>query len=137
MKYLAAAVLALEVCYALAIANPPPTGWTTDARVLSVYDGDTLELEVRRVVRVRLLDCWAPEIRGGTEESKAAARASRDHLRQLVASGKVRLHVPTRSDRVDELFSFGRVLGYVWAGETNVSEAQVEAGHATKTKGAK
>lgn len=115
--------------------DPPEPGWTTEARVLRVLDGDTVEVEIRRVVRVRLLDCWAPELRGGTPKTKRAARESRESLEDLVAEKSVVLHVPVRTARIQDVFSFGRILGHVWIGDTNASAFQVEAGHATKTKG--
>lgn len=127
--------IALTLLCTPAHAEAPPLGWTTEARVLDVYDGDTITVEVRRVFRVRLLDCWAPEIRGGTAETKRAARSSRDHLRELLGGKTVRLHVPTTErGRVQDLFTFGRILAQVWIGDTNAAQAQVEAGHATKTK---
>ena len=43
--------------------NQPPLGLTAQCKVLDVYDGDTVTVEVRTIARVRLLDCWAPEVR--------------------------------------------------------------------------
>jgi len=41
----------------------PSLGWTTRASIERVIDGDTLDVTICRRVRVRLLDCWAPELR--------------------------------------------------------------------------
>lgn len=129
---LAAFLLGL-IAAAICAADPPAPGWTTAARVVSVYDGDTLTVEVRRTIHVRLLDCWAPEVRG---KSKTAGLAARDHLRQLLPAGAaVTLHVPTSADGdIQDAWTFGRVLGRVWRGDTDVSAAMVESGHATKRR---
>jgi endonuclease YncB( thermonuclease family) len=58
------------------------------AKVLSVYDGDTVTVAARLARqgtpwkwKVRLNGIDAPEIRGGSAATKAAAKASRDALR--------------------------------------------------------
>ena len=58
------------------------------AKVLSVYDGDTVTVAARISRqgqawkwKVRLNGIDAPEMRGGTEATKAAAKKSRDALR--------------------------------------------------------
>lgn len=58
------------------------------AKVLSVYDGDTVTVAARISRqgqpwkwKVRLKGIDSPEIRGGTEATKAAAKQSRDALR--------------------------------------------------------
>ena len=51
-------------------AKPVP-GWATTCELDRVIDGDTIDVRVSRVIRVRLLDCWAPETRdpGGPEST--------------------------------------------------------------------
>jgi endonuclease YncB( thermonuclease family) len=121
---------------AYVLANRPEPAWTTDAYLVEVYDGDTLTVEVRRRIKVRLLDCWAPEIRTRDRAEKVRGFASRAHLRSLVKPGdKLTLSVPGGED-LGKRFSFGRILGRVWADGSpgDLSSQQVAAGHATKTK---
>lgn len=109
----------------------PPHGWSTQAQVVRVLDGDTLEVEITRRVRVRLLDCWAPETRDpGGPESTA-------NLTRLLADGDVTLLVPMQTEDVSDIWTFGRALGYVWStadADKSVSQLQVEQGHATAEK---
>lgn len=112
-------------------ATRPPHGWSTQAQVVRVLDGDTIEVEITRKVRVRLLDCWAPETRdlGGPESMK--------NLTRLLSDSEVTLLVPTDSDEVQDIWTFGRVLGYVWSkadADKSVNQLQVEQGHATAEK---
>lgn len=98
-------------------------------RVTQVYDGDTLTVEMTIRARVRLLDCWAPELRdeGGV--------ASRDAIKPIEGKAAT-LVVPLDGvDRLDDVLTFGRVLGYVWVDGESLSEKQVSAGHATFRKG--
>jgi endonuclease YncB( thermonuclease family) len=127
-------------------AEPAPEyGWTTPARVLRVIDGDTLEVEVRRVVRIRMLDCWAPESKADPrvpaderETQKALGLASKASLEKVAQDQEVIVRIPTRSDvDISHVFTLGRVLGHVWlqkSPEESLSERQVRLGHATPTK---
>jgi endonuclease YncB( thermonuclease family) len=127
-------------------AEPAPEyGWTTPARVLRVIDGDTLEVEVRRVVRIRMLDCWAPESKADSrvpeedrEQQKALGLASKAALQKVAEDQDVIVRIPTRSDGdISHMFTMGRVLGHVWlqkAPQESLSERQVRLGHATTTK---
>ncbi len=72
----------------------PPTGWTVKGVVVKTVDGDTVDIEIRQVVRVRLDQCWAPESKIDDrlpKEKQAAEKqagiASKEHLKQL-ADGK-------------------------------------------------
>jgi len=116
----------------------PPLGITVPARVVTVYDGDTIEVQrIVSHVRVRLLDCWSPEIRTRDEREKKRGFAARDYLRRILPEGSiVTVHIPaTEHGRLDELITLGRILGYVFDPQgRNVSELQVQAGHATKHK---
>lgn len=73
-------------------ARPAPeaAGIQTPARVLSVYDGDTVKVEAamwpgltwKGSVRVEGVD--TPELRGKCEAEKRKARAARDFVRERV-----------------------------------------------------
>lgn len=114
----------------LAAADQPPLGVTSRAYVTRILDGDTVEVELRLPLRVRLLDCWAPELR--TPKGPPAKVA----LEKLLPVGsKVVLHVPTKKARnLADVLTFGRVLGHIYRKGKNASAEMVEQGHATKTK---
>jgi endonuclease YncB( thermonuclease family) len=121
---------------------PPAPGWTTQARCLRVIDGDTIEVEVRRVIRVRMLDCWAPESRidarlpeAAQTAEKAAGIASRENLQRMCEGKDVVVQIPAGED-VAKAITMGRWLGRVWLegdGES-LSEKQVREGFAEVTK---
>lgn len=119
----------------VSIAEAPDLGWTTKARVINVVDGDTVDVEIRRVVRVRLLDCWAPESRTTDLAEKARGLAAKRYLKNLIDGEDVVLHIPTDgSDNVASILTLNRVLGKLFIDGSDVSEVVVNAGHATKTK---
>lgn len=107
------------------------------AKVVSVYDGDTLTVAARhakhgppRLFKVRLDGIDAPEIRGGSAAEKTAALASRDWLRQLVINKPVTLeNVGTEK--------YGRVLATVKYRGKDLSKLALEKGHAVKYDGGK
>lgn len=112
----------------------PEAGWTTEAKLVRVIDGDTVEVAVERRFVVRLLDCWAPETRTRDKAEKLAGLESRDNLVELIGDEPLLLHVPADSPEFDERFTFGRILGRLYTETGELSELQVAAGHATKTK---
>ena len=116
----------------------PPRGLTTEGRVVEVYDGDTVVVEVCYLVRVRLLDCWAPEIRTKDEREKAAGYASRDALADYLGpEAKVTLFVPSADAKTaGDVTSMGRVLGSIWVDDAKHSASawQVANKHAWPTK---
>lgn len=122
------------------VAAPcPPAGITTAARVVRVIDGDTVDVEIHRTVRVRLCDCWAPETRTRDAEEKSAGLASKEFLQEYCPEGtETTLFIPAAAGGViEKAFSMGRVLGYLWVRDgdpRDVSQRQRDAGHATATK---
>lgn len=118
----------------------PPLGLAKACQVVGIVDGDTLDVEVRYVVRVRLLDCWAPESRTRDACEKLRGQAAKLHLEALAAPGSPAvLFVPgAESGEIAELITLGRVLGHVWIGDDprSLSERQRTAGHATAKKAA-
>ncbi len=103
-----------------------------------MIDGDTVEVSVTRKIRVRLLDCWAPESRTRDLAEKARGLESKRRLGELIdrAAGEVILQVPTGQDQeLAEVFTFGRVLGRLWLPDgREVSATMVAEGLATKKK---
>lgn len=113
----------------------PPLGITARAIVERVIDGDTLDVVLQLPVRVRLLDCWAPETHG---ISASAGDLSKRALQDLCPHGsRVVVDVPTeRATQVSDVLTFGRVLANVFrdGDEVSVSERMVSGNYATRTK---
>tara|TARA_R100001510_G_scaffold57759_1_gene67535 strand:- start:160 stop:570 length:411 start_codon:yes stop_codon:yes gene_type:complete len=89
------------------------TPWNYEAYCDRVVDADSIKMTVdlgfavQKKVDVRLFGVDAPEMRGGTEETKAAARLATSRVNELVPVGtKVFL-------RSLELDKFGRSLAVI------------------------
>jgi len=121
------------------VSSCPTPGLTLDAVVVRVIDGDTIICESRHRYRVRLIDCWAPEIHTKDADEKRRGERSRERLIQLVDERPIRVQIPLRMSLEDSL-TFGRVLGHAWTldhgtpSDRSLSEQMVRAGLATKTK---
>src|SRR5215211_4148755 len=113
-------------------ANAAETGTTTEESdpapppppllVARVVDGDTIDLE--NGDRVRLVQIDAPEAKGECYGRKAGTV-----LRRLLPAGQeVRV---VRDRRLDNVDRYGRLLRYVFTGETNVNLALVQKGAAS------
>jgi endonuclease YncB( thermonuclease family) len=87
-------------------------GFIFPGRVAKIIDGDTLDVVVERTIRIRLLDCWAPETRGAERPEGLVAKK---FLRAIAAKGaEVSVSVPIEQDeRFGEAMTFGRILGRV------------------------
>lgn len=112
-------------------AERPTSSVTVRGRAVEIVDGDTLTVEVRVPIRIRLRDCWAKEVRepGGKE--------AREHLRKMVDGKACLIQIPLEGTRrLDDVFSFGRLLAWVWIdGESvDVSARMVADGFATREK---
>lgn len=97
-------------------AQRPPVGVTTPGYIHRVIDGDTLVFMVRGTfpVRVRLLDCWAPESRTLDPHEKELGLAAKQALAEFEGQHGV-LFIPTgQAAEVADLLTLGRVLGGVW-----------------------
>lgn len=113
----------------LQASEPPQPALHLPCKIIDVYDGDTLTADITLRVRVRMVDCWAPEIK------EAGGKESRDHLRELALDKDGILYVPLGGAKTfGDLFSFNRVVGRVYVDGEDVSQLQVTAGHATKER---
>ena len=119
----------------IAFAAPEPTPspqWVVEGKVVEVYDGDTVVVEVRKRLRVRLLDCWAGEVRTRDAHEKSIGLKSRDALRKF-EGGDCVLRIPG-STAIGKSFSMGRVLGDVFVDDTDLAAWQRRRGYAYATK---
>ena len=137
------ATLAALASAAITAHQIPPTGWTVKGQVVSCVDGDTVDVSVTTIVRVRLIDCWCPESKidkrlpeEKRQAEKQAGIAAKRHLESLALGKDVVLHVPVKSSEVKDVLTMNRVLGTVWldGSEKSLNEIQVETGHATREK---
>ena len=121
------------------VVQAPPVGWSTDADLLRIVDGDTLDVSICLVVRVRLIDCWAPETRTLDLNEKRRGQAAKLYLQNLVDERRVRVHIPGRR-RLSDMLTMDRVLGRVWLIDNgapaarDLSTMMIAAGHATRVK---
>lgn len=151
-----AALLAVALIAAAPTPKPPEPpeqaprpGFSTDCVITEVYDGDTVVVEFTATARVRLIDCWAPEIRTKDDTEKAKGFDSRNHLakaagmqwnaeaRRWRGRTPARLHVPFGSGQdIGGVMTLGRVLGSLWldGDRMSLSALQVTTGHATPAK---
>ena len=124
----------------------PELGWASNGHVIRVIDGDTMEVAVTRKIRVRLRNCWAPELEPIDQRRQWALKkdipensgmASQLHLSRLAEGFQVRVFVAgSPDDEFSDVTSMGRVIGdvYLLKDNTNLAAAQVAAGHATKER---
>lgn len=126
---IAIACLVLVIMRSRAIGQERTPVIRVPCTVVEVVDGDTVTVEVRIHARVRLVDCWAPE--NGTPEGDAATR----YVRRIANEKDAVLEVDLTSlRRLDDAFTFGRLLGRVYIADQDLSQRIVQAGHATVTK---
>lgn len=102
--------------------------YTYRATVLSVYDGDTITVQIdcgfdiTIKQKVRLLGINTPEIRG--EERELGLKA-RNYLRELI----LRQNVIIKTEK-DKTGKYGRLLGTIYLGEMNINEHLINEGFA-------
>jgi micrococcal nuclease len=100
-----------------------------NAMVASVYDGDTLTVDVDlglyvwvRGEKLRLHRINAPELRG---EERPRGLVSRDWLRERVLNQCVVIETIR-----DKKGKYGRYLAEIWLGDVNINDALVAEGMA-------
>lgn len=119
-----ALALLLVVAFAAAAWGADPR--TLDGVVVKVVDGDTIHVRLAgRVEKVRYIGVNTPELRHPTEGQQPGSREARDVNRRLVEGRQVRLELD-----VGERDRYGRLLAYVWVGQTMVNAELVGQGYA-------
>lgn len=136
-------VVAMVLCLSSARSEPvepawpsrPAAGMTLPCKVINVVDGDTLDVQVVQLVRVRLLECWAPESRTLNLKEKQRGLASKRNLHAMANAKSATVWIPIGGAFRDSL-TLDRVLGHVWieGQAASLSEMQVAVGHAYRTR---
>lgn len=114
-------------------------GIKTFAKVVDVYDGDTItvvfyyqDIAIKKSLRLSNIDC--PEIKPHNVEDKElykkAAIISRDYLRNLVLN-KIIYIILEKEDK------YGRLLGEVYLDDVNINKKILEEGYGKYYKGTK
>ena len=94
--------------------------------VVKVVDGDTIHVRVgERLEKVRYIGVNTPEVHHPRVGEQPGGREAWDANRRLVAGRQVRLELDTQ-----ERDRYGRLLAYVWIGETMVNAELVGRGYA-------
>ena len=121
-------------------SEAPQQNITTTAVVKQVYDGDTVVVVFQKEARIRMLDCWASEIRTSDPEEKEKGIKAKEYLSSIVKEGdEVLVEIPM-TNKLQSSFTFGRILAYLWKDVNgdgdmeNLSTTMVESGHATQEK---
>ncbi len=114
-------LLLLAVAASAALAQPGLEG-----TVVRVVDGDTVHVRVGdRVEKVRYIGVNTPEVHHPSRGEEPGGREATAVNRALVEGRRVRLELDAQArDR------HGRLLAYVWVGETMVNAELVRRGYA-------
>src|SRR5438128_12435826 len=111
------------------IAGAQPT--SLDGAVVRVVDGDTIHVRLAdRVEKVRYIGVNTPEVHHPRKGEEPGGREAAEVNRELVENERVRLELDVQSrDR------YGRLLAYVWIGETMINAELVRLGYAQAMPG--
>ncbi len=125
-------LIAGSLCFAAASIPAPPTPMIRFAGTINdTVDGDTLKVSGEFSMSVRLLDCWAPELKTG----EPGLASKRNLIRLTSRNQRCLVEVPLHDD-LGKCTSLGRILGRVYIeGQTvDLSTLQVQGGFATRGK---
>ena len=100
--------------------------------IVKVVDGDTIDIVIdlgfnlSKKERVRLAGIDSPESRTKDLEEKELGLESKEFLKRRLEDGKASgLRVKTEKDG-----KYGRMLGWIYCGETNINTEMVDRGYA-------
>ena len=121
-------LIPLLLCSTLAHAEPVTRDYVYDVDVISVYDGDTLNVDIDlgfsiwiKDKSLRLYGIDAPEVRGQTRERGLVVR---DWLRERIEQGQTIL-IESISDQPDK---YGRYLAILYIDGVNINQLMIDEG---------
>jgi len=99
-----------------------------EAKVASVYDGDTIRIEAsEETVPVRLLGINTPELDGSFTEGECFGEEARNALRSKILNRRIQLENDPSQDNKDR---YNRLLRYVYLDGENINLWLVKEGYA-------
>jgi micrococcal nuclease len=106
--------------------SPSQAGPTLEGIVIRVIDGDTIHVRIGdHVEKVRYIGVNTPEVHHPRKGVEPGAREASRVNRELVGGKRVRLEIDVQTrDR------YGRLLAYVWVGDTMVNAELLRRGYA-------
>jgi micrococcal nuclease len=118
--------LALLLLLPLLSAGSAGAGAAIEGTVVRVVDGDTIHVQLAdRVEKVRYIGLDSPEIHHPVKGEEPGGREAATVNRGLVEGRRVRLELDVRTrDR------WGRLLAYVWVGDTMINAELIRLGYA-------
>jgi micrococcal nuclease len=118
--------LALLLLVPLLGGGSAGAGVTIEGTVVRVVDGDTILVQLAdRVEKVRYIGVDSPEIHHPVKGEEPGGREAATVNRGLVEGRRVRLELDVRTrDR------WGRLLAYVWVGDTMINAELIRLGYA-------
>ena len=110
----------------LVLAASSTSAGSIEGTVVRVVDGDTIFVRLGdRIERIRYIGVNSPEIHHPIKGEEPGGRAAAEVNRRLVQGHHLRLELDVRTrDR------YGRLLAYVWAGDTMVNAELLRLGYA-------
>ena len=109
-----------------------------NAKCLRVVDGDTVDAQIdlgfdtHKIIRIRLVGINAPESRTRDLEEKERGLAAKARVKQIL------------KDNINEFIlhsqgvgKYGRCLGEIYIGDSNLNDQLIQEGHATSYDGGK
>lgn len=120
--------------YLVGTSNIDNSELSIPAKILKVHDGDTVTVEVKFEINIRMLDCYAPEL--NTENGKNAKKFLEEKLN---TEKEVYVKIPF-SQKIGKSISLSRFLGYIYQDVDgdgkldNLSEVMVKSGFAREKK---
>jgi micrococcal nuclease len=119
-------VISSAVALALLLVSAAVSAATLDGSVVRVVDGDTIHVRVgERVEKVRYIGVNTPEVHHPRKGEEPGGRDAMAVNRTLVSGRRVRLETD-----VQERDRYGRLLAYVWIGDTMVNAELLRRGYA-------
>lgn len=121
-------ICALIMYSSIAHAEPITRDYVYDVQVVSVYDGDTLNVDIDlgfsiwiKDKSLRLYGLDAPEVRGATRDQGIVVR---NWLRQKIEQGETVL-IESISDQPDK---YGRYLAILYIDGVNINQQMLDEG---------
>lgn len=106
------------------------------AKVLSIYDGDTMTLEIdlgfkiSHIIKIRLAGIDTPEIRTKNKKEKELAYKVRDYLRNMLLNKEVII-------TTEKSGKYGRYLCHLYYDDTYINNHLIVLGYAKPYDGGK